>query len=827
MRNRILAALIVAWIGVVIPHAAGVHAARPAVAAQETRTGVAAYREVVTRYCVTCHNDRRETGNLSLEKIDLNAVGENAEVLEKVLRKLRTDAMPPLGAPRPDKAVRQSFVNDLETALDRAAAAAPNPGRPSIHRLNRAEYANAIRDLLALEVDGRALLPPDDAAYGFDNIADNLSVSPGLFDRYMSVARRITRTAIGLASPDPLPPVNIYKVPKFYMQDDRVSELLPFGSRGGLAVRHYFPLDGEYEIKITLERNHSDVLRGMAEKNDLEIRLDRGLIKQFSVGGKAAVKYGIGNPCYATNTCKPEDMENVLEDANLTARFTANAGEHLVGASFVNDKRSEPEGVERPKVTAWQFDNADIGKTMIYTMTITGPFDGHVPKDTPSRRAIFVCRPSSAKDELACAEKILGNLARRAYRRPVTKADVQVLMPFYTLGREQGGFDAGVELALRRILVDPQFLFRIERDPAGLAPNTSYRLTDLELASRLSFFLWSSIPDDELLSLAERGKLRDAGILDAQTRRMLADQRSDALVKNFAGQWLFTRNVRNVTPDQDAFPEWDENLREAYQNETELFFASNLREDRSVTELLTANYTFLNEQLAREYQIPNVYGSHFRRVTLPADSPRRGLLGQGSILTTTSYGNRTSPVLRGKWLLENLLGAPPPAPPPDVPPLVETGRMGEHLTMRQRMEEHRKNPACAACHARMDPLGFALENFDGIGGWRTHEGSTPIDASSALPDGTKLSGPEDLRKLLLTRQNEYIETVADKLLTYAIGRGTEYYDAPVTRQIIRTIAPQDYRWSALISAIVKSQPFQMRRGAAPPIIQTTASKGGN
>jgi hypothetical protein len=450
-----------------------------------------------------------------------------------------------------------------------------------------------------------------------------------------------------------------------------------------------------------------------------------------------------------------------------------------------------------------------------------------VPKDTPSRRAIFVCRPSSAKDELACAEKILGNLARRAYRRPVTKADVQVLMPFYTLGREQGGFDAGVELALRRILVDPQFLFRIERDPAGLAPNTSYRLTDLELASRLSFFLWSSIPDDELLSLAERGKLRDAGILDAQTRRMLADQRSDALVKNFAGQWLFTRNVRNVTPDQDAFPEWDENLREAYQNETELFFASNLREDRSVTELLTANYTFLNEQLAREYQIPNVYGSHFRRVTLPADSPRRGLLGQGSILTTTSYGNRTSPVLRGKWLLENLLGAPPPAPPPDVPPLVETGRMGEHLTMRQRMEEHRKNPACAACHARMDPLGFALENFDGIGGWRTHEGSTPIDASSALPDGTKLSGPEDLRKLLLTRQNEYIETVADKLLTYAIGRGTEYYDAPVTRQIIRTIAPQDYRWSALISAIVKSQPFQMRRGAAPPIIQTTASKGGN
>jgi hypothetical protein len=793
-----------------IPRAAGR-------SAQTAAVPPAPSREMLDKYCVSCHNDRAKTtgqaAGLSLAGIDPARIPDSAEIWEKVARKLRSGAMPPTGAPRPDQATADAFVTKLEASLDHAALVAPNPGRPAVHRLNRAEYANAIRDLLGMTIDARALLPPDDSAYGFDNIGDNLSVSPGLLDRYMAAARKIGRDAVGLESPDPEPPVTVYKVPKFYMQDDRVSEDLPFGSRGGLAAEHFFPLDGDYQIKIKMERNHSDVLRGLAEKNDIEIRVDRQLVKVFNVGGKAAVKYGQGNPCYATNTCKASDVEQIAEDANLDIRLPVKAGTHLVGVSFVDTKRAEPEGVQRPRVNAWQFDNADIGLSMIYTVTITGPYTGGMTGDTPSRRRIFVCRPASQSDEGACADRILSTLARRAYRRPVTKDEVKTLMAFYATGRSSGTFDTGIEFALRRMLVDPQFLFRVEQNPTNAVPESPYRISDLELASRLSFFLWSSLPDEELLDLAARGRLKNPDVLEQQVKRMLRDERSRALIDNFGGQWLFLRNVRLATPNPDIYPDWDENLREAYQTETELFFASMLREDHSVFDMLTADYTFLNEQLARQYHIPNVYGSHFRKVMLPADSPRRGLLGQGSILLVTSYADRTSPVKRGKWLLENLLGTPPPDPPPNVPPLADT--VIRATSIRERMEAHRKNPVCAACHARMDPLGFALENFDGIGGWRDEDGGKKIDASGALPGGAIFDGPSGLRTMLLTHKYDFVTTVTDKLMTYALGRGTEYYDAPAVRQILHDAEANNYRWSSIILGIAKSTPFQMRR-AAPP-----------
>jgi cytochrome c553 len=776
---------------------------------------------LVARYCVSCHSDRLKTGSLSLQNLDANRPELAADVWEKVVHKLRTQSMPPVGLPRPEKAAYESAALALETALDRAAAASPNPGRPSVHRLNRVEYTNAVRDLIALEIDGRSLLPPDDAAYGFDNIADNLTVSPRLMERYLVAARRVGRLAFGFPESDPA--VHIYKIPKFYMQDERVEEEAPFGTRGGIAVRHYFPLDGDYTFQIKLERNHSEVLRGMTDKSQLEIRVDGQRVRLFTVGG-----LGKRPACYVTNTCPENPDDKNQADDGLDVRVSLKAGSHLIGVAFIDEQRAKPEGPLGYRATVWQFDSQDIGSAMVYTVTIGGPFNGKVPTDTPSRRAILVCQPKSPAEEPACANQIVSRLARRAFRRPVGKADVDMLMRAFNEGRRGATFDHGIERALRAMLVDPEFLFRIERAPATVKPGVAYRLTDIELASRLSFFLWSSIPDDELLDVAARGRLRDRTVLAQQVSRMLKDSRANALVKNFGGQWLLTRNVRLATPNPDEFSAWDENLREGFERETELFLASMIAEDRSILEMLTADYTYLDEQLAKFYGIPNVYGGHFRRVTLPEGSPRRGLLGKGSILLVTSYADRTSPVLRGKWLLENILGAPPPPPPPDVPPLDEsTSALGPQSTMRERMERHRANAQCAACHARMDPLGLALENFDAIGGWRTVEANKPIDSSAALADGTKFSGPIELQRVLLSRGNEFVTTVADKLITYGVGRGMESYDRPALRQIVKRTTADNYRWSSLIQAIVESTPFQMRLAPSPDVEPPKATGAGN
>jgi cytochrome c5 len=759
----------------------------------------ASHRAVLNRYCVTCHNQELKTAGLTLDNIDVDKISEGAQVWEKVLDKLRVGAMPPAGMPRPDKATSDALVAWLETELTREASANPDPGRPAIQRLNRAEYTNAIRDLLAVDIDGTSLLPADDVSYGFDNIGDVLSVSTMLMERYMSAARKIAQLAIG----DHTLRSDTYDVHRFLVQEDRISEDLPFGSRGGMAIRHFFPLDGDYIIQIRLRRDYSgEVILGIDEPHQLDVLLDGARIKMFQVGGEQ-------------DTPGSDAESNPVEyrrraDAGLEVRFPAEAGTRLIGVTFVKET-TVPEGIFQPLLAGIETKFWRDNPLSVNRVTLSGPYDTKGPGDTPSRRKIFLCRPTGSQDEEACAEKIFSALARRAYRRPVTDADIQTLLGLYREVRNAQGFEAGIGMALRAILVSPEFLFRIVRDPADVAPATAYKISDLEVASRLSFFLWSSIPDDQLLDLAEAGKLKDPAILEEQVRRMLSDPRSQALVDNFAGQWLYLRNMRLVTPEQSVFPTFDENLRQAFRRETELFFESMLREDRSVMDLLTADYTFVNERLARHYQIPNIYGNHFRRVTL-GDEHRKGLLGQGSILTVTSYANRTSPVLRGKWLLENMLGTPPPPPPPNVPALKDRGEDGEALSVRKRMEQHRANPVCASCHAAMDPLGFALENFDGIGRWRTtSEANTPIDASGVLPDGTRFEGPVGLRELLVSRRQQFVTTVTERLLTYALGRGVESHDAPAVRRIIQEAAPDEYRWSSIIMGIVRSVPFQMRR----------------
>ncbi len=777
--------------------AAPLYAARPfpaprVASSQSSDPSAAGRRALLDQYCVTCHNERLRTANLVLEKDEIGAdqVASGAAVWEKVLQKLRAGSMPPVGRPRPDPSAVAAFAAWLESSLDRAAEAAPNPGRPTIHRLNRTEYTNAVRDVLALDIDGRSLLPGDDFGYGFDNNADVLAVSPGLLERYMSAARKISRLAIG--DPTIRPAVEIYEVSRYLLQDDRASEELPFGSRGGIAIRHHFPLDGEYVVTIHLQRRRSQ------EPQQLEVRVDGEPIKVFK----------IGQPGGAPRL--PDEPDDQSAGAGLEVRFPARAGPRLVGVAFLQ-RTVATEGVGPAYLPVGNISfrgkrGAEVG---LERVEIGGPYDARGPGDTPSRRRIFVCRPGKGQAVEPCASKILASLARRAYRRPVSEKDVQKLLGFFRTARHEKGFDGGIQSALERILVDPQFLFRIEREPVNMPPGAPYRLSDVELASRLSFFLWSSVPDDELLDLAARGRLHDSLELERQVRRMLADSRATSLVSNFAAQWLYVRNMQAVVPDVNAFPGFDDNLREAFQRETELFLDSQLREDRSVTDLLTANYTFVNERLARHYGIPNIYGSHFRRVTF-ADENRGGLLGQGSILTVTSYATRTSPVVRGKWLLENILGAPPPAPPPNVPNLPDSGAEGKLASMRERMEQHRKNPACASCHAQMDPLGFALENFDAIGKWRTtSEAHTPIDASASLADGTTFDGPSELRKLLLARRDNFVLTVTEKLLTYALGRGAEYYDRPAIRKIVREAASHDDRWSSLVLGITKSVPFQM------------------
>jgi mono/diheme cytochrome c family protein len=800
------------------PHL-GAQTAQPVATPSATVPAVAsATRALVDRYCVNCHNSRLRTAGLALDTVDVARIGDAAEAWEKVAVKLRTGTMPPPGSPRPDRAATGSIVSWLETSLDAAAASHPNPGRSlPLHRLNRAEYANAVRDLLALEMDARSLLPVDDSNHGFDNMATVLTVSPLLLERYMSAARTVSRLAVGDPTLSPAAASRTYTVSKTLFQDDRMSEDLPFGSRGGLAIRHYFPLDGEYRIKIRLLRNYVDYVRGLRDPQQLEVRLDGVRVKTFAIGGErpgapAPVSYGgniSGSPEWETYA--------ISADKGLELRFRASAGPRVVGVSFVR-RPGEPEGVLQPAQTGYAFavdetrsSPSGLEGPAVESVAIDGPHGTTRPGDTPSRRAIFSCRPSGARDEDACAKRILSRLARRAYRRPVTDEDVQTLLGFYRTGRSERDFESGIQFAIERLLCDPDFLFRIAHEPTPAASASVYRISDLDLASRLSFFLWSSIPDEELLDLATRGQLKDPAVLDRQVRRLLADARSRALVDNFAAQWLTQRALQGVAPNPDLFPEFDDNLREAFRRETELFVASQLRDDRPLVDLLTANYTFLNDRLARHYGIRGVNGSHFRRVTLAGET-RGGLLGQGSILTVTSYGTRTSPVLRGYWLLENVLGTPPPPPPPNVPALPERGNNGMATSVRERMEQHRSNPACASCHVRMDPLGFALENYDAIGRWRLHgEAGTPIDASGALPDGTRLVGVSGLRDHLAAQPDEFVATATEKLLAYALGRGVELSDRPAVRRIVRDSAASDHRWSSVILGIVRSTPFLMRR----------------
>ena len=775
--------------------------------AESASAEAAEYRAVLDRYCAACHNDRLRTAGLTLESLDVAHVGAGAEVWEKVVRKLRAREMPPPRRPRPDDATYAAFVDWLETGLDRAAAADPNPGTETVHRLNRTEYANAVRDLLALEIDGRELLPADDLSYGFDNIADVLSLSPALLERYMLAAGKIAELAVG--DPSIRSTTEAYTTSPVLMQHARMSELHPFGSRGGFATRHYFPVDGEYEVRVTLERTHGDAVKGLQRRNTLEVRLDRARVARFDIGAD-----GQREAWNAVFNLTPYERN---ADADLRFRMPVRAGLREVALSFLR-RGALPEGVLEPVSAAETYHYAGDrdAPAAVWIVEIEGPFDGAAAAGaaSPSRERIFTCRPAGPAAEPACAAEILGALARRAFRRPVGEDDVDALMAFYDAGYAQGGFESGVEFALRAILVDPEFLFRIERDPPGAAPGEPYRISDLELASRLSFFLWSSIPDDELLAAAARGALRDEGALGAQVRRMLADPKAGALVDNFAGQWLFLRNMRSVKPDPVAFPEFDGNLREAFTRETELWFESQIREDRSVLEVLTSDYTYANARLAKHYGIPDVEGNHFRRVKLPGEE-RRGILGHGSLLTATSYANRTSPVKRGVWVLENLLGAPPPPPPADVPGLEDSDSVADPSdpesrprSVRERMQRHRTDPVCASCHVRMDPLGFALEGFDAIGGRR----DLPVEETSGtLPDGRELTGPASMREMLLANRAEFVGTVTEKLLTYALGRGVEYYDHPWIRRIVRRAEGDDYRWSSLILGIVESTPFQMRK----------------
>ena len=750
-----------AWVAAALlalgPHAV-ILAAAPAQSTPEAAVPTEFSRDraqgLLDRYCLTCHNSTANTAGLALDTKDAEIVGPDAEVWESVVRKIRTGLMPPGEAPRPIRRDLDGLASWLEAGLDRAAASAPNPGSPTLHRLNRTEYANAIRDLLDLEIDASTLLPVDSSAAGFDNVADVLSTSPALIEGYLSAAMKVSRLAVGdLTAP---PRIVTHRAPDDLSQTGHI-EGLPLGTRGGMVVRHVFPLDAEYE---------------------------------FAVGG--------GGP----------DLDFTIDGESVPAGDRGgivrqvSAGPHTLAASLVRTLRSV--GVDDT------FSAPLSNRGGIQSITVTGPLDPTGPGDTPSRRRIFACQPEGAEDELRCARDILGALARRAFRRPVPNDDpvMTTLVEFYEAGRGEGTFETGIQHALARILVDPRFIFRMEHVPGELAVGAVYPLTDIEIASRLSFFLWSSIPDDELLEVAASGMLSDPATLEEQTLRMLANPRSQALIDNFAAQWMGLRELEDAAPESDGF---DANLRMAFERETRRLFEHIVNEDRSIVELLDADYTFLDQRLAEHYGIPGVRGSRVRRVALDPDSPRRGILGHGSILLVTSVANRTSPVVRGKWVLENLLGAPPPSPPAGVETnLDETPDAVASGTLRERLEQHRANPACASCHGIMDPIGFSLENFDLTGRWREYDGDAPIDASSKLADGTVLDGPASLRRALLLRSDAFVSTAVEKLLTYATGRAAEYYDMPAIRSIVRGAAASDYRFSSLVLGIVASPPFQTR-----------------
>ncbi|MEO8096071.1 MAG: DUF1592 domain-containing protein [Acidobacteriota bacterium] len=760
---------------------------------------------IVKQYCVGCHNDRLKTAGLTLEPLDIRHPGDGGEAVldtwEKVIRKVRVGMMPPQGAPKPTAQERNGLVTWLEGELDRSAAAHPHPGKVGVHRMNRTEYANAVRDLLDLEVDPAALLPPDDSAFGFDNIADTLGASPALVEQYLSAAGKIAALAVG--DPDIGPAAEVIRIRQDESQNAAISGM-PVGTEGGRMVRTTLPLDGEYRMDVKYIISNLGAMKGLEMEREVEIAVDGKRVHVATIGG-------------------PKDfaalMRNITEaqqdvEARSSTRIALTAGPHDISVGFVY--RGAAQGSTRLQqfIRSTQ-DNLDAtGHPHLETLTITGPFKASGTGDTPSRRKLFVCRPKAVAEEADCARKILAPLAHRAYRGTETPQDSTRLMESFAAGRAHRGFEGGIQTALERALASPKFTFRVERDPAKAETGDVHPVSGLELASRLSFFLWSSIPDVALLDLAAKGQLSKPAVLEAQVRRMLLDPKAHALVENFAGQWLYLRNLQAMVPNSFGFPDFDDNLRQAFRRETELFFESIVQEDRNVLDLMTANYTFLNERLARHYRVPYVYGSHFRRVTL-TDQTRWGLLGKGSTLMVSSHTDRTSPVVRGKWVLENLLGTPPPPPPAVVPPLNESSqREGRVLTMRERMAEHRANPACSGCHTLMDPIGLSLENFDAVGAWRDFDGagSARIDASGTLLDGTAITGPVELRNALLKKPEIFVSTVTEKLMIYAVGRGLSAHDMPEIRKIVHDAENKNYRFSELILGVTQSQPFQLRGG---------------
>jgi Protein of unknown function (DUF1592)/Protein of unknown function (DUF1588)/Protein of unknown function (DUF1585)/Protein of unknown function (DUF1587)/Protein of unknown function (DUF1595)/Planctomycete cytochrome C len=757
----------------------------------DSRGSTTPLSSMMEQYCTDCHNKDKKKGGIDFESIGTSDIAAQPQVWEKAIRKLRARQMPPAGKERPEEKTYTTVLARLESSLDAASAKHPNPGRTdTLRRLNRTEYQNAIRDLLALDIDAAALLPKDEGGHGFDNVTVG-TLSPMLLDRYISAAQKISRLAVGAPR---RPGGDTIRVRADVTQEWHV-EGLPIGTRGGALIPYTFPEDAEYEIQIRLARDRNEEVEGLREEHDLELLLDREPVKSFKVS-------------------PPKDKNFELVDQHLKIRVPVTAGPHLLGVTFVKNPSSLLETKRQPYSAHFNMHRHPRITPAIYQVSINGPYAEKGPGDTPSRKRIFVSTPAKPEEEESCAKQILSTLMRRAYRRPVMDGDLEKPMNFYHEARREngGGFDAGIEAALSSILVSPQFLFRVEQDPAGVAPGTPYRISDLELASRISFFLWSSIPDDELLDVAERGDLSKPEVLEKQVRRMLADPRSRSLVSNFGGQWLYLRNLDSFTPDLRLFPDFDDNLRQAFREETELFLESVLREDRSVLSLLKADYTFLNERLARHYEIPNVYGSRFRRVALDPNSKRGGLLRQGSVLAVTSYATRTSPVIRGKWVLENIVGAPPPPPLPDVPALKDN-TISATLSVRERLAEHRSNAACASCHSLMDPIGFSLENFDAVGRWRTLEEGKPVDASGGFSDGSKFTGVAGLEDALLKRPEVFVGTLAEKLLTFALGRGLEYYDGPAIRKIVRDSRAADYRFSSIIVGLTKSAPFTMRKSS--------------
>jgi len=763
----------------------------------------------VKQYCVTCHNDTLKTAGLTLQQVDPYAISADGKIWEMVLRKFRARTMPPAGMPRPDIATYDEVADYLETTLDRYAEIYPQPGRPSLRRLNRNEYLNAVRDLLAVKINDDTILPSDDTMYGFDNVGAVLTLSPLLAEQYITAARFVRRQALG--EPEMQPEFHSYTVPRYLMQADWIGEDMPMGSRGGLALTHYFPMDGEYVVQIRLQRNSRDYIRGLlGEPHQIDISLDKHKIGSMTVGGE---KRGPSSGILSSAT-QGDPVQEAYErhaDEDLEIRFHAKAGTRQLVVTFPkrNVVAEEPLYTMQSIVDYAQY---KAGVPGIDIVTVGGPYNPQISHDSASRQKIFVCKPADQNDQ-ACASQIISSLARRAYRRTLSDTEITGLMGFFRQGQQQGGFDEGIGHAIERILAGPRFLFVTEYVPENTGAGELYRIPDVELATRLSLFLWSSIPDEELLALAESGQLANPEMLANQVKRMLDDPRSRTLVDNFASQWLTLNRLNVAAPDNEIFPYFDDNLRQDMRRETVHFFEYIFRNNRPILELLDADYTFMNERLAQHYGIPDIYGNHFRKVTLGGET-RGGLLGHGSILTVTSYANRTSPVTRGKWILENVLGAPPPPPPAFVPGLREKNDEGAVLSMRQQMEQHRANPVCASCHKVMDPLGFALENYDAIGRWRTVDAASgsPIDSTGALPDGTTFEGPVELRMTLSQkRQDDFVMTVVEKLLTYALGRGIEYTDLPAIRSIMKDTESDDYRFSSLIMAVANSKPFQMRR----------------